>query len=519
MPDYDQTESLSQTVRRLSKAIELDPGNAQLYAERGKAYFEHQNYFNAYDDFQMAISCWNGDDETLKRWQRNAADILQRIEDKPIEERLLPYSAMIRTLKENPQQPITEVVAEEEEYVNLIAAMAFFEEYELLERVLGEEARPDGCKNDKSNGRLNSFVSPALAWWEPTPLYFITGHRAHPKMKNPCKMLTFLAAHGADPNKAAGEGSTPLWNQCNTNGSSQILKTLLEIGADPNKISSDDNGSQWYPLPYCLLPVPDESDAGWRPYGLYSIEKAKYLLEHGADPNLDSPVLSGYKPLSLAIVYGKGAENLELIELLLEKGADINAVDNEEKTPLALTIENDLFEIGQLLLLYGADPAPLIEQQRQRRQMGLMFDTPLNHTGALFAPPALTREIEQCNNNLNELKLPLLPDGLIAFLKIWNGFAWNSVEIYGTESVTEKDSNFTLNDIVSASDDFKKYYGDILPGDYLCFGRQNGDYYTYNPENGKYEVRSHEWIADIWDEYDSFEVFLEKEVGKFLCIT
>jgi ankyrin repeat protein len=51
-------------------------------------------------------------------------------------------------------------------------------------------------------------------------------------MKEPAKMLKYLAAHGADPNYPAGDGSTPLENQSTGSGNVEIMKALLEAGAE-----------------------------------------------------------------------------------------------------------------------------------------------------------------------------------------------------------------------------------------------------------------------------------------------
>jgi len=130
--------------------------------------------------------------------------------------------------------------------------------------------------------------------------------------------------------------------------------------------------------------------------------------------------------------------------------------------------------------------------------------------------PDTSKDIKMCNANLKELALPELPKDYIKFLKIWGGYAYDGIELYGTDHVYDPEEDYALIDIVTATEDFNDYYVDSvepwLEDAELCIGRQNGDYFTYNPEMQKYLVRSHECITDIWDEYDTFEELFINEI-------
>lgn len=69
-----------------------------------------------------------------------------------------------------------------------------------------------------------------------------------------------------------------------------------------------------------------------------SIEFTKLLLSY--DPNIESKDKHGNTPLAKAIFYYEG--NHEIIELLLDKGADLDSINNYGVTPrsLAGTIAN-----------------------------------------------------------------------------------------------------------------------------------------------------------------------------------
>ncbi len=49
-------------------------------------------------------------------------------------------------------------------------------------------------------------------------------------------------------------------------------------------------------------------------------------------------------------------KNIPVIELLLEAGADINIIDDEDYTTLHRAVENRDLDKVKLLLEYGADP-------------------------------------------------------------------------------------------------------------------------------------------------------------------
>ncbi len=577
-----ETETLSQIVRRLSKAIEQDPNHAELYYERGMAYFKHENWQNAEDDFLQAIAhnkdysryktyyYWRASTyEHLRKWNEAADDYSRVMGLDPGETvkhgdyclaigemrgDILPYLedrgyAYFHAGEFEKALDDFKATAWYTETLTpgFIAALATLEQYDLLEKLVKE----------LGTTALNERVPGNFAYWEPTPLYFITGKNQRTKMEDVCKMVRFLVSKGADVNMAAGDGSTPLWNQAIPNGSLEILQTLLELGGNPNQISVD-GGHEWAPLANCLMPNPVENDENsWLPFDALAIKKAKLLLEYGADPNLANPFLPDYPPLVLAISYGfpqtrqkelPSSEVVALIEWLLKQGANPNFSDRDGNTPLSLAIEKNLLEVGQLLLLYGATETKTNKKQtnaeieseddaglhakialrweqmceKYERKPDLTGNNPVvamldrlnGESGAMVARPASAEDLVFCDTDLIALDFPELPGEYIDFLKICGGLAFDSMELYGTDIVTDSETDFQLIDIVTATEDFNDYYvdGGSLDDPLLCFGRWNGDYFTYDPQTAKYQVRSHECISDIWNEYDTFEEFFRKEV-------
>merc|ERR1712098_90512 len=69
----------------------------------------------------------------------------------------------------------------------------------------------------------------------------------------------------------------------------------------------------------------------------------KILLERGADVNADS---EGWTAMHFAASYGR----IELMELLLEFEAEIDAIDNWEETPLMKAVRSKDIDAVELLL-------------------------------------------------------------------------------------------------------------------------------------------------------------------------
>eukprot|EP00744_Colponema_vietnamica_P001788 GILI01002918.1.p1 GENE.GILI01002918.1~~GILI01002918.1.p1 ORF type:complete len:363 (-),score=17.55 GILI01002918.1:128-1216(-) len=117
---------------------------------------------------------------------------------------------------------------------------------------------------------------------------------------------------GADVN-VSWQGTTALHLACRCS-QSYTVQTLLDHGANVNVIS--DEGET--PLTIITKDLPEYNHIG--------AAIAEALLQHGADPNIPS-ANSGETPLHRRIP-------VDVARLLIEKGANINAIDNEGNTPL-----------------------------------------------------------------------------------------------------------------------------------------------------------------------------------------
>ena len=81
--------------------------------------------------------------------------------------------------------------------------------------------------------------------------------------------------------------------------------------------------------------------------------------------------------------------------------------------------------------------------------MGTFYRKLLLLDEAMIVRPATAEDIEWANNELKKSNLPSIPNDYADFLRHCNGFAFNGVELYGTDNITDNVTNFQLIDIVS----------------------------------------------------------------------
>lgn len=169
------------------------------------------------------------------------------------------------------------------------------------------------------------------------------------------KIVEMLLENGADPNKPASDGTTPI--NVASRGSLEIVNLLLKAGADPS--ISNNRGD---------TPLHSASRMG-------SLEIVKLLSKAGADPSI--PNDRGDTPLHEA-----GARHSEIVKFLLTfPQVDPNVSNIEGETPLYSIILHSNFrdqgdpEITDSimeLLTNGADPSlALIKCEEMRVVMGL----------------------------------------------------------------------------------------------------------------------------------------------------
>lgn len=150
------------------------------------------------------------------------------------------------------------------------------------------------------------------------------------------EIVKILLAAKANPNVVTKEGITPLHNAAN--GSYiELIKILLAANANPNAATKEG-----------ITPLHNAADKGFA-------EIAELLLDAGADVSLKTE--NGFTVLSSAVRYANKEKSLPnkdeyyaLVDLLLNRGADIDVPCNEGWNPLVkAAYDNDSIMLGKLL--------------------------------------------------------------------------------------------------------------------------------------------------------------------------
>lgn len=118
---------------------------------------------------------------------------------------------------------------------------------------------------------------------------------------------------------------------------SKRVEALLSTGADPNAALSQP--PEWTPLGAAI----EELEFGG------SVDVVRLLVAHGADVNAPY-VGTKLAPLHAAMF----SENIEVIELILDAGANPNALSDEDRSPLRFAVERDALDMAALFLRHGA---------------------------------------------------------------------------------------------------------------------------------------------------------------------
>lgn len=174
--------------------------------------------------------------------------------------------------------------------------------------------------------------------------------------------------HGADPNKLNEKGRAPLFRAVDCYNR-DLVSVLLKGGADPNLSAS---AGLWSSPTRCLHVACTQG----------SLSMVKVLVENGADPNLPGTIEAGqqcrFGGYSTHLVQGsalhaactssavrsfrkdKGTDQVKIVSLLLENGANIDQLDEHGWTALEFSCsrmwpDHDAYNIASTLINAGAD--------------------------------------------------------------------------------------------------------------------------------------------------------------------
>jgi ankyrin repeat protein len=182
-------------------------------------------------------------------------------------------------------------------------------------------------------------------------------------------MVKFLVSKGANINQPDSSGITALMNASSDTKNNELVKFLLSKGADTTLQDKDQNASALmyasrsgavenakllvaananvkYAAKGGVTALHWAAENGWVPM-------VTFLLEKGAD--IEAKNSAGQTALFLPGIFNDDENHLACVRALLEKGAVINAVDNDKRTPLMIAISHAHPATAALLLSKKAD--------------------------------------------------------------------------------------------------------------------------------------------------------------------
>jgi len=177
--------------------------------------------------------------------------------------------------------------------------------------------------------------------------------------------LEHLVKSGVDVNLSTADGKTALMLAAQQ-GRKDLIRELLDAGAGINVTNTRGGTALMYAAlagdtasSYLLLErgakVNSQSSNGWTALMIAAVkgydELVSLLLDRGADPNL--PDIYDWTPLMRAAYENR----LAIVRTLLaSKGVDLTAVNEYGATALHQSAERGYLQITQLLIDGGADP-------------------------------------------------------------------------------------------------------------------------------------------------------------------
>ncbi|XP_009619489.1 potassium channel AKT1-like [Nicotiana tomentosiformis] len=199
-------------------------------------------------------------------------------------------------------------------------------------------------------------------------------------------LLHQLLKRGLDPNESDNNGRSALHVAAST-GIESCVVLLLDFGADVNSRDSEGNVPLWEAIsgkhePVIKLLVDNGAKLSAGDVGHFACVAAeqnnlnllKDIVRYGGD--VTRPKVNGSSALHVAVCEG----NMEIVKYLLDRGANVDQVDEHGWTPRDLAEQQghedikELFESGEVMRTRSVDPIP--EERHGVRFLGRFKSEP-----------------------------------------------------------------------------------------------------------------------------------------------
>lgn len=173
---------------------------------------------------------------------------------------------------------------------------------------------------------------------KPESIEIITDWTLPGSEKKRQEIIAFLIQHGQDVNVVDFHNYNALhyaamWGWCDT------IKLLIKQGMDVNSATAQGQTALLFAVEFAHL------------------EAVQIFLEH-PDIQIDKANADGCTPLILAVEQGSAGSNMDIINALLEKGADTNVLTLKQKTALKLACGAQNVEIVNALFDHNVQRRP-----------------------------------------------------------------------------------------------------------------------------------------------------------------
>ncbi len=272
------------------------------------------------------------------------------------------------------------------------------------------------------------------------------------------EIAELLVEKGADINLNASNGTALIWSLFQKR--KEVAEYLLEKGAELPQIGKGGSINLLIASLKCgsIKFLEKYIEQGFNPF--YESESKTNLIHYASESNSTELIdyliskevptnrtdIFGFTPLHTAALYG----NTQVVQLLIEKGLDINARTRDGKTPYNLALERKKDETADYLKSIGADQSP----QKFPVLRGEYMGQPKPGNKAVPFAPGIVSGIHPYHGSI-----VLTPDGNEIY---WSAYIGNEgVSILKAKKVNGKWTKpeiFTRGDVPFISPDGNRFY-------------------------------------------------------------